>query len=304
MDHSIMKEKRKKIKVPLSRRLFLVCNYLFITLIVCISAIPILNLLSMSFSSNEYVAAGKVFLLPKGFSLLAYNFVLKDVKFYQALFNSVKTVTIGVTLVMVCTILIAYPLAKTTKEFKARNVFLWFFIITMLFNGGVVPIFMILKQTGVYDTIFALIFPYVISFNNVLLLMNFMRSLPKEIEESAFIDGAGHFTTLFHVLLPLLKPVLATLFLFSFVFFWNDFFSGYAYLNKQINYPLQTYLYTILTTPDFSSMTPEMIKVFANLNLKSIKAAEIFVSTIPIFILYPWLQKYFTKGIVLGSVKG
>ena len=134
--------------------------------------------------------------------------------------------------------------------------------------------------------------------------MNFLKGIPKEIEESAVVDGAGHFTILVKILLPLTMPVLATVFLFIFVQHWNNWFDGFVLMSNQKKYPLMTYLYTVLTVPDVTHMSADEMKKFFSINQRSIKAAEVFVSTLPIFIIYPKLQKYFTKGLVLGSVKG
>ncbi|WP_244163137.1 carbohydrate ABC transporter permease [Paenibacillus pectinilyticus] len=204
---------------------------------------------------------------------------------------------------MAFTILAAYPLSRERKDFRSRTFFIWYFIFTMLFSGGLIPWFMVVKWAGMYNNLGSLVIVPSVQVFNVLILMNFIRNLPKEIEESVFMDGAGHFRALVSIHLPLCKPALATLVLFSFVFHWNNWFDGFLFMSRSENYPLQTYLYTVLTTPDTSNMTADQLRLFTNLSARSIKAAEIFVSTLPIFIIYPFLQKSFTKGMVLGSVK-
>lgn len=291
-------------KFTIGRRLFVVFNYSAIIIIIIIAILPLANLLSISLSSNEYVAAGEVFLWPKSFTIKAYSFILKNEAFYNSVLVSVKMSVIGVGLLLLNTILAAYPLSKDEKAFRARKVFLWVFVVTMLFSGGLVPWFMIVKYTGLINSIWGIALPGSVNVFYILLMMNFIRGLPKELEESAFIDGAGHFRTLASIILPLTKPAIATIFLFSFVSLWNSWFEGIIVMTRVENYPLQTYLYTILQFPDLHSLTAEQAKVFLELNQRSVNAAQIFVSALPIFIIYPFISKYFTKGIVLGSVKG
>ncbi|WP_372661955.1 carbohydrate ABC transporter permease [Cohnella sp.] len=286
------------------RKVFIAFNYALISLLTIVSLVPLWNIFSMSFSSSEFVAAGEVFLWPKGLTWESYHYILVNPDFYKSLWISVERTALGIVMTMMCTILAAYPLSRSRIEFRARPFFIWYFLITMLFGGGLIPWFMVVKWTGMYDNLGALIIVPAVQVFNILILMNFIRNLPRELEESAYLDGAGHLRTLISVLLPLCKPALATLVLFTFVYHWNSWFDGFLFMSRKEHYPLQTYLYTVLTVPDTSHLTPDMLKQFANLNSRSIKAAEIFVSTLPILLLYPFLQKYFTKGIVLGSVKG
>lgn len=286
------------------RKLFVYSNYSLLAIGTLISLVPLWNILCMSFSSNTYVSAGEVFLWPKGFTFQPYSYILSNADFYRSLWISIERTVLGIIAMMVCTILAAYPLSREQSEFRSRPFFIWYFIITMLFSGGLIPWFMVVKWVGLYNNLGSLVIVPAVQVFHILIMMNFIRSLPKEIEESAYLDGAGHFQTLVRVLLPLCKPSLATLLLFAFVFHWNNWFDGFIFMSNKEGYPLQTYLYTVLTVPDTSNMTPDQIKIFANLNSKSIKASEIFVSALPIFVIYPFLQKYFTKGIVMGSVKG
>lgn len=286
------------------RKLFVYSNYSLLAIGTLISLVPLWNILCMSFSSNSYVSAGEVFLWPKGITFQPYSYILSNVDFYRSLWISIERTVLGIIAMMVCTILAAYPLSREQSEFRSRPFFIWYFLITMLFSGGLIPWFMVVKWVGLYNNLGSLVIVPAVQVFHILIMMNFIRSLPKEIEESAYLDGAGHFQTLVRVLLPLCKPSLATLLLFAFVFHWNNWFDGFIFMSNKEGYPLQTYLYTVLTVPDTSNMTPDQIKIFANLNSKSIKASEIFVSALPILVIYPFLQKYFTKGIVMGSVKG
>ena len=286
------------------RKLFLAINYIFLALIVVVSMVPIINILALSFSDKIHVAAGDVKLWPVGFTLESYAFVMKNPQFLNSFLVSVERSLLGVAINMACTILVAYPLSKADKQFRARKYYLWYFIITMLFSGGLIPWYMVVKYTGIYNSIWALVIPGAVPVYNVILLMNFFRELPKEIEESAFIDGAGHFMVLMRMYLPLSLAALATLVLFSFVFHWNSWFDGMIFMRSKDGIPLQTYLQSVLTIPDLARMDAKEIESYFRINIRSVKAAEIFIATLPIFSLYPFLQKYFTKGIVLGSVKG
>lgn len=286
------------------RKLFVMANYLLLAVIVVVSMVPILNVLALSFSDKIHVAAGEVKLWPVGFTLESYAYVMKNPQFLNSFLVSVERSILGIIINMACTILVAYPLSRTERQFRARKVYLWYFIITMLFSGGLIPWYMVVKYTGLYNSIWALVIPAAVPIYNIILLMNFFREIPKEIEESAFIDGAGHFTVLLRMFLPLSMAALATLILFSFVFHWNSWFDGMIFMRSKTGIPLQTYLQSVLTIPDLARMDAKEIESYFKVNLRSVKAAEIFIATLPIFLLYPFLQKYFTKGIILGSVKG
>lgn len=287
-----------------SRKIFQVFNIIIVSLLTIISILPVWHIVAMSLSAAAPVEGGLVKLIPVDFNFANYKFIVNNSKFYHAFFNSVERVVIAVPFSVICTILVAYPLSKSKERFRMRSFYSWIFIITMLFNGGIVPTFMIIKYTKIYNTIWALIIPGAVAVFNMLILMNFFRELPKEMEESAFIDGAGHFKILFKIFIPLSKPALATLVLFIFVNHWNAWFDGLIYFSRQEDYPLQTYLQTILTIPDTQNMTPQELMELGKRSKRAVNAAQIVVSTIPIMIVYPFLQKYYTKGLVLGSVKG
>ncbi len=288
----------------LSRKAFTVINYTLISLMTIVCIFPLLHILSMSFSNSAAVEGGLVKIIPVDFTLFNYNFIIRNPKFYRAFFNSVLRVVLAVPISLLCTILIAYPLSKSKEKLRMRSFYVWVFIVTMLFNGGIVPTYMIVKYTGIYNTIWSMIIPIAVQVFNMLILMNFFRDLPKEIEEAAIIDGAGHFSILFKIFLPLSKPALATLTLFIFVNHWNSWFDGLIYFSGQGKQPLQTYLQTILTIPDTFTMSPQELMIFGKMSRRAINAAQIVVSTIPIMVVYPFLQKYYSKGLVLGSVKG
>ena len=298
-----------KTKTSPSRKLFLVINYIVLTIVSLMCILPFINLLAISFSDKTAVAANAVSFWPVGCNTAAYEFILGNDQFLRALWISVQRTVLGVLVNIILIILTAYPLSKSTQDFRLRNVFSWFFVVTILFSGGLIPTYMVVKYTGLMDTIWALVLPGAVQVFNMLVVMNYMRSLPKELEEAAYIDGAGHFQTLFNVILPVCTPTLATVTLFSFVGHWNSWYDGMIYMNTVDKYPLQTYLQTIVINPEafFRNATNISAELGNFLNLVSARttnAAQLFLATIPILCVYPFLQKYFTTGLVMGSVKG
>lgn len=298
-----------KSKSSPSRKVFLVINYIVLTFLGLICVLPFINLLAISFSNKTAVAANAVTFWPIGFNTAAYSFIMSSSQFLRALWISVQRTVLGVALNLILIVFTAYPLSKSKQEFPLRNVFSWFFVVTILFSGGLIPSYMVVKYTGILNTIWALILPGALNVFNMLVVMNYMRSLPHELEEAAYIDGAGHFQTLFRVILPVCIPTLATVTLFSFVGHWNSWYDGMIYMKTVDKYPLQTYLQTIVINPEafFRNATnvSQELGNFINLaNARTTNAAQLFLATIPILCIYPFLQKYFTTGLVMGSVKG
>ncbi|MBQ2668102.1 MAG: carbohydrate ABC transporter permease [Clostridia bacterium] len=296
-------------KTSVSRKIFMVCNFIILTGLSLICILPFINLLAISFSDKTSVAANAVSFWPVGFNTAAYKFILDNNQFLRALWISIQRTVLGVILNIFLIIITAYPLSKPTSDFRMRNVFSWFFVVTILFSGGLIPTYMVVKYTGIMNTLFALILPGAVNVFNMLVVMNYMRSLPRELEEAAYIDGAGHFQTLFNVILPVCTPTLATVTLFAFVNHWNSWYDGMIYMNTVDKYPLQTYLQTVVINPEafFRNATNISQELGNFLNLVSARttnAAQLFLATIPILCIYPFLQKYFTTGLVMGSVKG
>ena len=277
---------------------------IIIACILCL--IPLLNTLALSFSSSIMAASGTVSFWPKQFTLAAYEAILGERQFFGAFWISVKRVALGGVINFLMMIFCAFPLAHSEKAFKGRNLYMYVLIFTMLFSGGLVPTYIIVSKLGLLDTIWALVLPGAVPVWNSILLMNFFRSLPDEIEEAAVIDGAVPFQILVRIYLPVSLPALATVMLFSLVGHWNEFFSGLIYMNHSDNYPLATYISTIVdTAKDLNMITdPEELQRIMEVSERNMSSAKIFVSMIPILVIYPFLQRYFVKGIVLGSVKG
>ena len=267
--------------------------------------IPILNSLALSLSDKAIVEAGAVFLVPRKINLTSYGIILEDRQFFRSFLISIERVVLGGIVNFVITLLMAYPLSKERSVFRARQVYIYLLLVTMLFSGGLIPIYMIVNAVGIVDTIWALVLPGAVPVFSVIIMMNFFRQVPKELEEAATVDGARQATILVKIYLPLSVPSVATVTLFSMVGHWNAFFDGLIYMNSPRNYPLQTYIQSlVLGQHDFTRLTVEEIKRMSQTSSKTLNNAKIIVSMIPMMLVYPFLQRYFVKGLVLGSVKG
>lgn len=292
-------------KPTMSRRLFVIVNTLVLSAITLLGIIPFIHLLSISLSSNTAAMAGEVRLWPVGFNLDAYRYLGEKVEFFRSFRVSLTRVVLGTAVNMVLVFITAYPLSKSNHQFKFRTPYVWFFAITMFFGGGLIPTYMIVKNTGLIDSVWALILPGALNVWNMVLMLNFFRTIPKELEEAATIDGAGHWRILWRIYLPVSLPSIATIGLFTIVGHWNAWFDGILYLNSPDKYPLQTYLSTLIMSinSQMTSISIEQIKAMENLSEKTLRTAQIFMGALPIMVVYPFLQKYFVKGMTVGSVK-
>lgn len=280
--------------------------YFGIGVVGLMSLLPLLNTLALSFSTSTMAASGKVTFWPLGFNVEAYRQIVSDSQFYRSFMNSLNRVAIGGALNFALSILAAFPLSHSEKSFPGRTVFMWILVFTMLFSGGLVPSYLLISNLGLMNSVWALVLPGAVPVWNCILLINFFRSLPGELEEASIIDGAQPYQILIRVYLPVSLPSLATITLFSLVGHWNDFFSGLIYMNNARNYPLATYISTIVNSmKDLTKITdPEELERLMKTNNTTVSSAKIFVSMIPILMVYPFMQKYFIHGLVLGSVKG
>jgi putative aldouronate transport system permease protein len=278
-----------------------------LVLILCSLALlcilPLWYTLCLSLSEKSYVAAGMVRLWPVGFNFNSYVQIMSDFKFFNSFWISIQRVVLGTICELTVTILMAYPLSRNVKQFRGRNIITWFLVFSMLFYGGLVPWYQTMKSLGMINSIWGLVLGGSVPIFNVILVMNYFRNLPKEIEEAALMDGAGPWNMLFNIFIPLSLPVIATVTLFSVVYHWNEFFSGLILMTRQANYPLQTYIQQVVVVINTSAMTPDELKRLSELSNQTLNAAKIFISMIPILLIYPLLQKYFITGITLGSVK-
>lgn len=296
----------EKIRKSKGRKAFLLCNYIIVSVITLSCMIPLLNLLAMSFSSSQAIIENRVFLIPVDFTTKAYQYVLKNKEFWTSVLVSMKRVLLGVPLNVVLTILVAYPLSKSDRVFPARRFYVAFMLVVMLFNGGLMPTYFIVAKTGLIDTIWSLVLPGAVPVFSCIVLMNFFRGIPEELEESARLDGANQFQILNRIFLPLSKPSIATVTLFALVWHWNSWFEGLIYSNYTQNYPLQSYLQTLVVSTTEALRTSDLktIMELTQVNDTNMKSAQIFISIVPLMLVYPFLQKYFTTGLTLGSVKG
>lgn len=267
---------------------------------------PLLNILAISFSGSAAVSANSVGIIPVDFTLTAYNKILSDGQFWRSFMISVIRVVLALTLNLAVTVPMAYAMTKSKKEFRARNIYMNLLIFAMLFNGGMIPTYILVRNLGLLNSIWSLVLPGALPIFNVIMLMNFFLGIPKSLEEAALIDGASPFQILIKIMVPCAKPSIATVSLFSIVGSWNDFFSGLIYMQKVENYPIMTYIQSLnvdiqeLLKSGASSSALESVTELSNRNLN---AAKIVVAVIPLLLIYPILQKYLITGMVMGSVK-
>ncbi|MGN0167021.1 MAG: carbohydrate ABC transporter permease [Acetatifactor sp.] len=278
-------------------------DWVFVIICVLVSImclVPMLNLLAKSLSSTEYLVRNEVSLWPKGFNLDAYATVLKDPKYIRAFFWTVFLTVICTLVSLTMTILCAYPLIF--DKLKGRGVINVFITITMFFNAGTIPNYLLMKNLGFLDNPLVLIIPSCLSVYNMIIMRSFFYGIPDSLRESAEIDGATFFQILMKIYVPLSKPVMATLALFYAVGRWNGYSDALMYVKKSEYYPLQLLLYNILN--NINSVEVATQEGFSTPGLSaSLKAAIVMFSTIPILCIYPWLQKYFIHGVTLGAVK-
>ena len=276
--------------------------WLIVILMTLCCLLPLLNTLAISFSNNSAVNANQVGILPVGFTLSSYKKLLEDNQFWRSAWISVLRVVLGTGLNMLMMILLAYPLSRSKNRFASRDIYMKLIIFAMLFNGGLIPGYIIVSKLHLLNTIWALVLPGAVPVFNVILLMNFMKGLPEALEEAAVIDGASEWTILTRVVLPISKPGLATVALFCIVNHWNDYFQGLIYMRTPSKYPLQTYIQQL--TIDVSQITDtQQLIYFMTISTRTLNAAKIVVATVPLLVIYPFLQRYFVTGIVIGAVK-
>lgn len=291
-------------KESFSRRLFMNANVIFLALLALLCLLPMINVLAISFSSASAAQAGFVTFWPIQFNTASYRYALGRPQFLTSMWVSIQRIILGGGINMLLTVLAAYPLAKDNSKFRFRTVYSWFFVVTMLISGGLIPTFMVINSLGMMDTLWALIIPGAVPVFNLILLINFFRQVPVEMEEAAYMDGANHWTILWRIYVPVSTAALATLTLFVLVAHWNSWFDGLLFMNSPEHYPLQSYLQTVIVERDTTAVSMQEFRDLALLSDRTIKAAQVFMGAIPILLVYPFLQKYFVTGIVLGSVKG
>lgn len=290
----------------ISSRVRYVIIHILVILLAFICLLPLWNIVCISMSSSAAVAGNQVGLWPVKATAAAYEKIIGDVQFWRSFGISVLRVLIALVLNLLLIILMAYPLSKSKSEFRARNIYMYLLVFAMLFSGGMIPVYLVVKELGLLNTIWALILPGAVPIFSVIMVMNFFMGIPKSLEEAARIDGATPMQVLWRVYVPCSKPSLATVALFSIVGSWNDFYSGLVYITKIKNYPVMTYIQSLSVNLEElikSGSSSSALANAAEVSNQNLNAAKIVVAVIPLLLIYPLLQKYLITGIVMGSVK-
>lgn len=286
-----------KIKASAGYRVFQVFNTILMIIICCAMLYPFLYLIAQSFSSADAIIAGKVSLLPVDFSVSTYVYVLTGGQFIQNYGNTIIYAILGTFLALFTSALLAYPLSK--PELRGNKVIGPLIIFTMYFGGGMIPNYILMISLGLRDTVAAFILPGMISTYYVILMRSFFETVPRELEEAGEIDGLNKFGVFFQVALPLSKPIMATMALFYLVQYWNNWFDAFLYLDTQSKWPVAYYLRNLISTSQSVEDAAETLSISAN-----IKSCAMVLTAAPIICVYPFIQKYFVQGMMLGGVKG
>lgn len=291
-------------KIGLKKRLSVgtVLLYLFMLFTVLICLYPFLNVIAYSFSGYNAVLSGRVTVFPIDFTMAAYKSILKRPQIWDAMKVTVFITLTGTAVSLIVTTLAAYALSRDTLP--GRKFLSGIILFTMYFSGGIIPTFLVIKQLGMYDTLPALFIPQAVSVFNFIVMRTFFRQIPKSLEEAAKIDGASDLQILFRIYLPLSVPIIATIGLFYAVQYWNGYFDALLYIQTPEKYTLQLRLRSLLFADELNNAGANQEGIGTQVMTQSLKMACVAVSTIPILVVYPWLQKYFVKGVMLGSVKG
>ncbi|OGX60910.1 MAG: ABC transporter permease [Paenibacillus sp. RIFOXYA1_FULL_44_5] len=283
-----------------SEKVFAAANYILLFLLSCFMLLPFIHILAKSFSSEVYVLSKEVTFWPKGFILGAYEYVLNNKQFLYSFSNSVIVTVGGTAISMFVTIITAYPLAK--QDFPSRRYIMFLYVVTMFFSGGIVPTYLVIKELGLINTLWSLMLPVAVVPFNLILLKNFFANIPSSLEESAKIDGASNLRILFSIYVPLSKAAIATVSMFYTVSYWNNFFNALMYISERRLIPLQVYLMEIIM--DQKNISLANVESLTSTAPESVRAATIIAAIVPILLVYPFVQKYFVQGIMLGAVKG
>ncbi len=277
-----------------------VINYLLLTILVVICFYPFLNVVAYSFSSNRAVLSGTVTFFPIEMQLDAYKEIVHRGQIWTAMRVTMVVTMLGTAIGLILTVFAAYALSK--DKLKGRRWISGMILFTMYFNGGIIPTFLVIKNLGMYDQLTSLYIPSAVNVFNFIVMRTFFREIPKSLEEAAYLDGATDVQILFKIVLPLSMPIIATIGLFYAVYYWNDYFNALIYIQSPEKYTLQLRLRSLLFAGELGAAGNEGLA--QQVMAESLKMACIVVGTVPILAVYPWLQKYFVKGVMLGSVKG
>ena len=291
-------------------KIFLACNYIYVFIAFVIVFYPLVYILSASISDPKLVGSGEMWLFPKGITFDGYKRVFENANIWIGYGNTILYTVVGTTINLLVTLPAAYALSR--KDFVGRNFFMGMFMVTMFFGGGLVPTYLLVKELGMINTMWAIVIPSAASIWNIIVSRTFFQSaIPKELQEAAQIDGCTNMRLFIRIILPLSMPIIAVMALFYGVGNWNSYFSALIYLNDADKYPLQLVLRQILVLQEMSAQGGGMIdtSTAAAMNSKAeiaalVQYAVIIVATVPIIAIYPFLQRYFVQGVMIGSVKG
>ena len=294
----------------LSSKILDIVIYVSLILLVIVTLYPIIYILSVSLSSSEAYESGKVVLLPVGTNLGAYKVVFKAGTVPRAVFNSVLYTVLYTVLSLLFTTSMAYPLSRAKERVPFKSFFGKLVVFTMFFSAGIVPNYLVVKYLGLMNTMWALILPVVVTTYNLVVMRSFFEGIPVDLEEAAFIDGANEIVIFFKIMLPLAKAAIATVGLFYAVYMWNSWFTAMLYIKDSSKYPLQLIIRQIIMQNQMAAElaalgdTSMQDALGGATNTETVKYATLFVSIVPMLIVYPFIQKYFVKGVMVGSVKG
>lgn len=282
-------------------RVFQAVNAFILTLVVIVTLYPFVNIIARSLSETSYIRTGQVNLLPRGFNLTTYGRVMSDSVFWVNYRNTVVYTVVATIIAMVLTTCYAYVLSK--KHLKGRSLLIGVAVFTMFFNGGLIPNYVLISTLGFRNTIWAIVLPNAISVFNLLVMKAFFENQPPDLEEAGAVDGLNTYGILLRIVLPLSKAVIATMVLFYSVTFWNSWFQAFLYLDRKELFPVTIYLRNLLAgasaTSDPGTASDVSLQIAAN-----IQAVAIVLTALPIMLVYPFIQRYFVSGVMLGSVKG
>lgn len=281
-------------------------NTVFMILMMIVMIYPLLNVLSTSLSTASEITAGNVSWYPRGFNLVGYRYIIEDGQIFVGYRNTILYAGVGTLLTLTLTSLAAYALSR--KELPGRRVLTFYWAVTMFFGGGLVPTYLVIKNLGLLDTFTVMVLPGCVGAYTLFVFRSFMMALPNELMEAAYIDGAGEWRVWASIVIPLSKPLLATYALFTIVGHWNSWFSAMLYLKDSARYPLQLYLRRLVVQSDLSgtyaNSASATLVSSGQMAPQNAQMAAIVLSILPIMMIYPYIQKYFVKGVMIGSLKG
>lgn len=277
--------------------------YIVLALLALSCLLPFVHVLSISLSSSSAVAADAVGLLPVGFHVQNYEYILQNRDFLNSFGVSIVRVLLGVVTTLLLVTVTAYPLSLDRVYMPGRTAYKVLMLVGMLFGVGLIPTFLTYRNLGLLDSFLVLLLPPAINIFFIIIMINFFRGIPAELSEAAWLDGASHWDVLARVYIPISKPALATIALFAAVGHWNSWFDGILYISQADRWPLQSFLYALVSTRQINWQSATGVRDFLEATPEGLSAALIFVAAVPILLVYPFLQRYFITGLTLGSVK-